>query len=62
MEKAAHNTALEFAGIVEEPVVLFTEVAEEGLVGKVVIEIDDASQATPTSDAITRAIAPLVRG
>ena len=62
VEKAAHNTALEFAGIVEEPVVLFTEVAEEGLVGKVVIEIDDASQATPTSDAITRAIAPLVRG
>lgn len=61
VEKAAHNTALEFAGIVKEPNVLFTEVGEEGLVGKVVLEIDDASQATPTSDAITRAIAPLVR-
>lgn len=62
VEKAARDTALELAGIVEGPKVLFTEVAEEGLVGKVVIEIDDANQATPTSDAITRAIAPLVRG
>lgn len=62
VEKAAHATALEFAGIVEEPTVLFTEVGEEGLVGKVIVEIDDASRATPTSDAITRAIAPLVLG
>ena len=59
--KTAHDTALEYAGIVEEPTVLFTEVTSEGLVGKVILEIDDASQATPVSDAITRAIAPLVR-
>lgn len=60
--KTAHDTALEYSGLVEEPTVLFTEVTSEGLVGKVVLEIEDASQATPVSDAITRAIAPLVRG
>lgn len=57
----ACTTALEYAGIVEEPNVIFTEVTAEGIVGKVLLEIDDAAQATPVSDAITRAIAPLVR-
>ena len=57
----ARTTALEYAGIVEEPNVIFTEVTAEGIVGKVLLEIDDAVQATPVSDAITRAIAPLVR-
>lgn len=61
VEKAAHDTALQFAGIVDEPLVLFNEVTAEGIQGKVILEIDDASQATPVSDAITRAIAPLVR-
>lgn len=57
----AHDTALEYAGIVAEPVVLFTEVSEYGLNGKVTLEIDTASEATAVSDAITRAIAPVVR-
>ena len=57
----ARTTALEYAGIIEEPNVIFTEVTAEGIVGKVLLEIDDAAQATPVSDAITRAIAPLVR-
>lgn len=57
----ARTTALKYAGIVEEPNVIFTEVTAEGIVGKVLLEIDDAAQATPVSDAITRAIAPLVR-
>lgn len=57
----ARTTALEYAGIVEVPNVIFTEVTAEGIVGKVLLEIDDAAQATPVSDAITRAIAPLVR-
>ena len=57
----ARTTALAYAGIVEEPNVIFTEVTAEGIVGKVLLEIDDAAQATPVSDAITRAIAPLVR-
>lgn len=57
----ARTTALEYAGIVEEPNVIFTEVTAEGIVGKVLLEIDDAAQATPVSDAVTRAIAPLVR-
>ena len=61
VQKTARETALEFAGVVEDPTVLFTEITAEGLVGKVVLEIDDAAQATPVSDAITRAIAPLVR-
>lgn len=59
---AAREAALEFGGIVKEPVVLFTEVTDTGVLGKVVIEIEDAAQATPASDAITRAIAPIVRG
>lgn len=61
VEKHAHDTALEYAGIVTEPVVIFTEVSEYGLNGKVVLEIDDAAEATVVSDAITRAIAPAVR-
>ena len=60
--ETAHRIAREYAGIIEEPTVYFTEVTAEGIVGKVLLEIDDADQATPVSDAITRAIAPLVRG
>lgn len=60
--ETARKTTLEYAGIVEEPTVFFTEVTAEGMVGKVVLEIDNAERATPVSDAITRAIAPLVRG
>ena len=59
--ETARAAALELASIVEEPKVFFTEVKAEGLVGKVLLEIDDAAQATPVSDAVTRAIAPLVR-
>ena len=57
----AHEIAAQYAEIVSEPNVLFTEVAAEGIMGKVLLEIDDAEQATPVSDAITRAIAPIVR-
>lgn len=59
--KTAHDVACQYAGLVSEPNVIFTEVTAEGIVGKVLLEIDDADQATPVSDAITRAIAPLVR-
>ncbi len=59
--KRAHDTALEYAGIVSEPAILFTEVSEYGLNGNVTLEIDDAAKATVVSDAITRAIAPVVR-
>ena len=58
--RTAHDVAIGYAAIVSEPVVLFTEVTADGLVGKVLLEIDSAEQATPVSDAITRAIAPLV--
>lgn len=57
----AHEIAAQYAEIVSEPNVLFTEVTAEGIMGKVLLEIDDAEQATPVSDAITRAIAPIVR-
>ena len=57
----AHVIAAQYAEIVSEPNVLFTEVTAEGIMGKVLLEIDDAEQATPVSDAITRAIAPIVR-
>ena len=57
----AHEIAAQYAEIVSEPNVLFTEVAAEGIMGKVLLELDDAEQATPVSDAITRAIAPIVR-
>ncbi len=59
--KRARETALEHANIVAEPVVLFTEVSEYGLNGNVTLEIDNAAKATVVSDAITRAIAPVVR-
>lgn len=57
----AHEIAAQYAEIISEPNVLFTEVTAEGIMGKVLLEIDDAEQATPVSDAITRAIAPIVR-
>ena len=57
----AHEIAAQYAEIVSEPNVLFTEVTAEGIMGKVLLEIDDAEQDTPVSDAITRAIAPIVR-
>lgn len=57
----ARATAKEYAQVTSDPVVLFTEVTEGGISGKVSVMLDDASVATATSDAITRAIAPLLR-
>ncbi len=59
--KTARITAEEYAHVVGDPVVLFTEVIETGVRGKVTVLLDDAAVATATSDAITRSIAPLVR-
>lgn len=59
--EVARTTAEEYAQVMSDPMVIFTEVIEEGVQGKVTVMLDDASVATPTSDAITRAIAPLVR-
>lgn len=57
----ARATASEYADVLGEVQVLFTEIMEAGVVGKVIVMLSDASVATDTSDAITRAIAPLVR-
>ncbi len=57
----ALDTALEYTGVVNDPEVIFTEVTESGLKGKVVLKIEDATQAKTVSNAITRSIAPVVR-
>lgn len=59
--EAAQAAAAECACVVEDAVVSFSEIMEDGTIGKVVVEIDDAAQAVAAKDAITRAIAPLVR-
>lgn len=59
--EASHKAASELTTIIEEPNVIFTEVMDYGLQGKVILLIQDADKATDVSDAITRAIGPLVR-
>lgn len=61
LTEIARATAEEYAQVMQDPVVLFTEVIEGGINGKVTVLLDDASVATATSDAITRAIAPILR-
>lgn len=61
VQRAAHETAVALCPLETEPEVIFTEISGDGIVGKVILDIEDSAQATPVSDAITRAIAPLVR-
>lgn len=61
VQKTALEVAKEVATVTKEPVVAFTKVGDFGLYGTITLEIKDGSKASAVSDAITRAVAPLIQ-
>ena len=58
---AARNALAGIAELEGEPVVVYTELLEEGAKGKVVVTIADSSKAVAAADAIMKAITPILR-
>ncbi len=58
---AARNALAGIAELEGEPVVVYTELLEEGAKGKVVVNITDSSKAVAAADAIMKAITPILR-
>lgn len=52
--------AAQYSTVVEEPKVVFTDINDTGSIGKVFVVIQDADKAGVVSDAIIRALAPVV--
>ena len=46
--------------IVDGPRVLFSEISELGIKGKIILQVEDTSKMSAAADAIVRAIAALV--
>ncbi len=46
--------------IVDGPRVLFSEISELGIKGKVILQVEDAAKTSAAADAVVRAIAALV--
>ena len=61
IENAAAEAARAITTIVKDPVVSFNKVTNYGLYGSIALMIGDGSKASAVSDAITRAVAPLVQ-
>lgn len=61
VQQTALEVAQEVAKVTKEPVVSFNRVGDFGLYGNIVLEISDGSKASAVSDAITRAVAPLIQ-
>ena len=61
IENAAAEAARAITTIVKDPVVSFNNVTNYGLYGSIALMIGDGSKASAVSDAITRAVAPLVQ-
>lgn len=61
IEKTALAAAEDCDKVVKKPVVSFNKVTNYGLYGSILLTIEDGSKATTVSDAITRAVAPLVQ-
>lgn len=61
IEKTALGAAESCAKVTKKPVVSFNKVTNYGLYGSIVLKIEDGSKASTVSDAITRAVAPLVQ-
>lgn len=61
IESTAAEAARSITMIVKDPVVSFNKVTNYGLYGSITLTIGDGSKASAVSDAITRAVAPLVQ-
>ena len=46
--------------VIDGPRVLFSEISELGIKGKIILQVEDASKTSAAADAIVRAIATLV--
>ena len=54
------DIAREAAPVIDGPRVLFSEISELGIKGKVILQVEDAAKTSAAADAIVRAIATLV--
>lgn len=61
IEKTAAEATRTITTIAKDPVVSFNKVTNYGLYGTISLMIGDGSKASAVSDAITRAVAPLVQ-
>ena len=61
IEKTAAEATRTITTIAKDPVVSFNKVTNYGLYGTITLMIGDGSKASAVSDAITRAVAPLVQ-
>lgn len=61
IEKTALEAAEELSKVKKDPEVSFNKVTNDGLFGTISLTIEDGSKASDVSDAITRAVAPLIQ-
>ena len=60
IEDCAREAAAEVSPVIDGPRVYFAEIAELGIRGKVLLQIEDASQVAVAADAVVRALASTV--
>lgn len=60
IEDCAREAAAEVSPVIDGPRVYFAEIAELGIRGKVILQIEDASQVAVAADAVVRALARTV--
>lgn len=60
LTQLARDAANGISPVIDGPRVLFSEISELGVKGKIVLQIEDASKTSAAADAIVRAIATLV--
>lgn len=61
VQETALEAAKEISAVTKDPTVTFNKATEEGLRGSITLTIKDGSKASAVSDAITRAVAPLIQ-
>lgn len=61
IKHAALDAANSVAKVTKEPSVTFSMIGEKGLSGSILLTIDDGSKSSAATDAVTRAVAPLIQ-
>lgn len=60
LTQLARTAAASVSPVIDGPRVLFSEISELGIKGKVILQVEDAAKTSAAADAIVRAIAALV--
>lgn len=60
LTELARDAACGVSPVIDGPRVLFSEISELGIKGKIILQVEDATQTSAAADAVVRAIAALV--